>query len=290
MYEMKKGSVQSSHILESVIHFVVELVRMQCSSPILFLYCLKKLWLDRTFHHVQMIALLVESLGPLMLYIEEMRGIMNKELEHIHSVCNAKLVSADSSILLMNAYYTCRPDERPAIKRVEIPPQQRYLQYLLGEQFEKAQSRKDLQRIVGCLKGFNVTDDTTLLLLVHEILQVPARSALLIENLTVLVAQLAHDVPRLGCMLIDRLYERVFEFMDTMEREKMQEIVSLVELMGGLYTYLLIDEEQIVSLLYLFIEYGHTVSFNRKIERDRPLRRSENVSRFFHPDLSSRIL
>ena len=181
---MKKGGVQSSHLLESVVHFVIELVKMQCSSPILFLYCLKKLWMDRTLHHIQMIALLVESLGPLMLYIEEMQGIMNKELD----------------------------------------------------------------------------DTTTLLLIVHELLAVPIRSSLLVQNVTILAAKLAYNVPRLGCMLIDQIYERIFCFLDAMARERIQEITSLLDLVGMMFEYSLFSEDQIVNLLYLFIEYGHIVS------------------------------
>ena len=260
MYEMKKGSVQSSHILESVVHFVVELVRMQCSSPILFLYCLKKLWMDRTLHHIQMIALLVESLGPLMLFIEEMQGIMNKELDHVKTVCLSKVVNADSAVILMNAYYTCRPDERPAIKRVEIPPQQRYLQYLLGERLERAQRPRDLDGIVSRLMEFNIYDTTTLLLIVHELLAVPTRSSLLVQNVTILAAKLAYNVPRLGCMLIDQIYERIFCFLDAMAREKIQEIASLIDLVGMMFENSLFTEDQIVNLLYLFIEYGHIVS------------------------------
>lgn len=264
VFEMKKGSVQSSHVLEAVVRFVIELVKMQCSSPILFLYCLKKLWTDRTQHHILMIALLVESLGPLMLYVEEMRGIMNKELDHVKTVCLSKVVSADAAVILMNAYYVCRPDERPAIKRVEVPPQQRYLQFLLGEKLERAQRQRDLDQIVSSLACFNIYDTTTLLLIVHELLAVPIRSSLLVENATILIAKLAFNVPRLGCMLVDQIYERIFCFLDAMAREKIQEVVGLLDLVGMMFEYNLFSESQIVSLLYLFLEYGHIVpSFPR---------------------------
>ena len=102
--ELRFGKAASSYRLEAVVRFIVELVRMQCISPSLFFYCLHRLWKDRTFHHIQMIALFVELLGPLMLYLEEIRGIMNNELEHIKNICTSK--SLYECILCLSARRT----------------------------------------------------------------------------------------------------------------------------------------------------------------------------------------
>lgn len=65
--------------------------------------------------------------------MEQTASLMNKELDHIANVCRNNVVDSDCSAILMNAYYCCRPAEQPKVKRVKLPPAQRYLRHLLTE-------------------------------------------------------------------------------------------------------------------------------------------------------------
>ena len=257
--ELRFGKAASSYRLEAVVRFIVELVRMQCISPSLFFYCLHRLWKDRTFHHIQMIALFVELLGPLMLYLEEIRGIMNNELEHIKNICTSNVLSTDANTILMNAYYVCRPEERPKIKKIEIPPLQLFLRYLLGEKLEPNVSQTKIHRIACTILRYNIYDDQTLILIVQEILRTCHYSSPSIERLAFLSAEIAHYSPRFGCILLDMIFERIFHFLDTTAEQDMQEMMSIIDFVSNIFIYSLMEESQIFNILYLFIEYGHTV-------------------------------
>ena len=63
-------SARSASLLLSVANFISELIRFRVSPPSLFFWCLHKLWAQRNLDTIQVIALLVQQLGPLLLYIE----------------------------------------------------------------------------------------------------------------------------------------------------------------------------------------------------------------------------
>ena len=79
---------------------------------------------------------------------------MNYELQRVTEMCTNGIVDRDSASILMNAYYTCRPEERPVVRRVELPPQLRYLRYLLTEELLDNETDKHVEKIVSKIRKF----------------------------------------------------------------------------------------------------------------------------------------
>ena len=83
--------------LLSVSQFIIELLRFQVCKPVVFFYCIRRLWKYRTLESIQVLVLFIEKLGPLYLSMKEIASLMNSELNHILSVCKSKLVDLNAS-------------------------------------------------------------------------------------------------------------------------------------------------------------------------------------------------
>ena len=108
---------------------------------------------------------------------------MNKELDHIANVCRNNVVDSDCSAILMNAYYCCRPAEQPKVKRVKLPPAQRYLRHLLTESVVEKTTDAELTALASHILRFNLKDDNVMMLVVMEVLRAPSEAFTAIETL-----------------------------------------------------------------------------------------------------------
>lgn len=133
--------------LLDVTSFITEMVRFNEFRPSLFLYCLRKLRLLRSLESAQVIALLMERCGPVLLFVDQVRPSINYELDRLHDMCRNNIVDSDSAAVLMNAYYACRPQERPKVIRTQLPPQQRYLRHLLTDVLSPRDVDASCQRV-----------------------------------------------------------------------------------------------------------------------------------------------
>lgn len=207
-----------------------------------------------------MIALLVERLGPMLLFVEQTASLMNKELDHIANVCRNNVVDSDCAAILMNAYYRCRPAEQPKVKRLELPPQQKYLRYLLTERLVANSTDAELTAIASHIVRFNIRDDNVLTLIVMEILRAASEVFTIIETLARLGSILCHMVPKLRVFLLDTIFEQLCFLLEFMPNDSFQDAMSLIELVGWLYIYAVIHNNHIFFILYLLIEFGHYVT------------------------------
>lgn len=245
----------------SVVDFIVELIRFDISKPALFFYCLRRLVAIRSRESIQLIRVFVEKVGPLMLSKKTIQNMMNKELDHIRYLCKEKLVDSFCTELLMSAYYTCRPAERPRVKRVELPPYQRYVRYLLNERLFECRFQEDQEEIASHLLRMNLSDPNTLLMIVGEILRVPSTSYVLIEALALLCCEINVEYAPFLIMLVDAIYDRLMMILDFMPPNCQQEALALIEFVYTLYDFKLLSSSHIFYILYLLIEYGHNVLF-----------------------------
>ena len=157
--------------LLDVTSFITEMVRFNEFRPSLFLYCLRKLRLLRSLESAQVIALLMERCGPVLLFVDQVRPSINYELDRLHDMCRNNIVDSDSAAVLMNAYYACRPQERPKVIRTQLPPQQRYLRHLLTDVLSPRDVDASCQRVTEKLLKFPLEDDATLEMVVQEVLR-----------------------------------------------------------------------------------------------------------------------
>ena len=72
--------------LLDVTSFITEMVRFNEFRPSLFLYCLRKLRLLRSLESAQVIALLMERCGPVLLFVDQVRPSINYELDRLHDI------------------------------------------------------------------------------------------------------------------------------------------------------------------------------------------------------------
>ena len=209
-------------------------------------------------------ALLIERCGPLFLYIEQTRPSMNYELNHVKDMCMNGIVDRDSASILMNAYYTCRPEERPVVRRVELPPQQRYLRYLLTEELRDNETDEHVEQIVSKIRKFPLHVDEEMEVLVQEIFRVPSVCSPKIQSIAHVCCVLSHYIPRFKMMLINAIYEQLLLLLDLMRPDKYQETLSLMIFCSELYIFQTINDSHILFILYLLIEYNHYVSLFRQ--------------------------
>lgn len=245
--------------LMSVSEFIIELVRFDVFKPVLFFYCLRRLWRFRTLESIQVIVLFVEKLAPSLLTRKAIAPLVNSELNRIHALCNERVVDSNCSALLMNAYYICRPSERPRVKRVEVPPQQRYIQYLLNDRLVACRDYESQSEIASHILRYNLKDTNTLMMIVHEILKVPANSYISIEALVLLCCELNYQYKPFGVVLLDTIYEKLMMILDFMPGNIQQEALGLVQFIYLLYDFRMISNNAMYFILYLLIEYGHNV-------------------------------
>ncbi len=246
------------YLLE-VTYFITELIRFNVLKPSVFLYCLRKLQPLRTMESAQVIAVLIEQCGPVLLFIEQIQPSINYELDHIREICKNNVVDSDSAAILMNAYYTCHPDERPKVIHIELPPQQRYLRYLLTTELQQNETNTHCHFIAEKIMKYNLQEDTTMEMIVQEVLRIPTVCFTHIQSIAMLSAVICHYVPRFQMMLIDAIFEHLCIMLDFMQQDKYQETVSLMDFVNELYCYQVFTNDQLLFVLYLLIEYNHIV-------------------------------
>lgn len=248
------------YLLE-IVYFITELIRFNVLKPSVFLYCLRKLQPIRTIDSAQVMAVLIERCGPVLLFIEQIQPSVNYELDHIRDICKNNVIDSDSSAMLMNAYYTCRPDERPKVIHIELSPQQRYLRYLLSTELKEKETNEHCYFIYQKISSFPLQDDTTMEMIVQEVLRVPTICFMRTQSIAMLSAMISHYIPRFQMFLIDAIFEHICIILDLMEQDKYQETVSLMDFVNELYCYLVLNNDQLLFVLYLLIEYNHIVSY-----------------------------
>ena len=185
---------------------------------------------------------------------------MNKELDHIANVCRNNVVDSDCSAILMNAYYCCRPAEQPKVKRVKLPPAQRYLRHLLTECVVEKTTDAELTALASHILRFNLKDDNVMMLVVMEVMRAPSEAFTAIETLARLLTILCHSMPKIRVFLIDAIFEQLCFLLEFMPNDSFQDAMSLIEFVGWLYIYKVIHNNHIFFILYLLIEYGHYVT------------------------------
>ena len=171
------------------------------------------------------------------------------------------MIDSDSSAMLMNAYFTCRPDERPKVIHIELSPQQRYLRYLLSTELKEKETNEHCYFIYQKISSFPLQDDTTMEMIVQEVLRVPTICFMRTQSIAMLSAMISHYIPRFQMFLIDAIFEHICIILDLMEQDKYQETVSLMDFVNELYCYLVLTNDQLLFVLYLLIEYNHIVSY-----------------------------
>lgn len=253
--------------LLDVTSFITEMVRFNEFRPSLFLYCLRKLRLLRSLESAQLIALLIERCGPVLLFVDQVKPSINYELDHLREMCHNNIVDSDSAAILMNAYYACRPDERPKVIRVELPPQQRYLRHLLTDVLQSRSVDAHCQFIMEKVFKYPLEDDAVLEMIVQEVLRVPVVCYVNSQPIAQFAATLSHYVPRFQMMLVDAIFENLCVMLDSMQQDKYQETLSLVEFLSALYSLQVVNHHQIFFVLYLLIEYNHAVALSLSLHR-----------------------
>ena len=184
---------------------------------------------------------------------------MNYELQRVKEMCTNGIVDRDSASILMNAYYTCRPEERPVVRRVELPPQLRYLRYLLTEELLDNETDKHVEKIVSKIRKFPLHVDEEMEVIVQEVLRVPSACNPKIQSIAHVCCVLSYYVPRFRMMLVDAVYEQLCLLLDLMRPDKYQETLSLMNFVSELYIFETINDSHILFILYLLIEYNHYV-------------------------------
>ena len=248
-----------SYLLE-IVYFITELIRFNVLKPSVFLYCLRKLQPIRTIDSAQVMAVLIERCGPVLLFVEQIQPSINYELDHIRDICKNNVIDSDSSAMLMNAYYICRPNERPKVIHIELSPQQRYLRYLLSTELREREKLIHCRAIFEKIIKYPIQEDTTLEMIVQEILRIPTICFTRIRSLAMLTSILCNYSIRFKMILVDAIFEHICIILDLMEQDKYQETVSLIDYVNEIYCYQILNDDQLLFVLYLLIEYNHIVT------------------------------
>ena len=116
------------------------------------------------------------------------------------------------------------------------------------------------QRVTEKLLKFPLEDDATLEMVVQEVLRLPVVCFVNSQPAAQLAATVSHYVPRFQMVLVDAVFESLCVMLDSMQQDRYQETVSLVEFLCALYSLQVVNHHQIFFVLYLLIEYNHAVT------------------------------
>eukprot|EP00004_Rigifila_ramosa_P014399 TRINITY_DN3273_c0_g1_i1.p1 TRINITY_DN3273_c0_g1~~TRINITY_DN3273_c0_g1_i1.p1 ORF type:complete len:1281 (-),score=385.32 TRINITY_DN3273_c0_g1_i1:121-3921(-) len=244
----KKDQLKIEQKIRNV-RFLGELAKFRvCPFPVIF-QTLKACIDDFTHHNIDMCCALLESCGNFLYRLQETQMRMSILLDTILRLKNVKHLDNRMDTMVENAYYQCRPPDRPerAIQKQD-PPLIRYIRKLVYDDLtpltvepvaEKLRKLPDEPAIVSCV--------LTTLFEVHS-----GRFGC-VPTVACLCAHLLPHRPAIIVRLADMVLEDIrAKLLENNYRQSQQRVV-MIKFAGELFNYCVFDAPIVLTLLYMLI-------------------------------------
>uniref|UniRef100_A0A6B2KWV6 MIF4G domain-containing protein n=1 Tax=Arcella intermedia TaxID=1963864 RepID=A0A6B2KWV6_9EUKA len=233
------------------IKFLSELVKFKvCPSSVIF-KCLKMCLDDFVHHNVDVTCALLETCGRFLYKTPETSTRTQNLLERMIRLKGSKNFDNKQETLIENAYYSCKPPERPALIQKERTMIQRYIRKLVYEDL----TEKNLH---GIMKKFRMMDWTVNEAdIIHIILKVHKCKYSSIPALASMVSGLSRYHEEFAIKLVDGLLEDIRIGLEKNEYTYNQKLIISIKFLGELYNYSLIEHPLIFDTLYSILGLTH---------------------------------
>ncbi|KAK9868805.1 hypothetical protein WJX84_002149 [Apatococcus fuscideae] len=231
--------------------YLSELVKFRSMPFGSFFVLLKSLLDDFAQSNVETAATLVEAAGRFLYSLPETRVRMSNMLEVMQRLKIAKNLNIRQAMLVENAYYICRPPDRPTIEKRERTPLQQYMRHLVHDQL----TQDDTKQILRKLRRLPWAENEPYL--IRCLLSASTGRYSLAPVLASLTAGLSRYHPSLRTGVIDSLLEEVRSGMEEPHLGTYQRRMGHIVLLGEMYNYKLVDSRIIFDTLHLFLWYGN---------------------------------
>ncbi|KAK9828252.1 hypothetical protein WJX74_005743 [Apatococcus lobatus] len=232
--------------------YLAELIKFRCMPFGAFFVLLKSLLDDFAQSNVETAATMVEAAGRFLYSLPETCIRMSNMLEVMQRLKIAKNLNIRQAMLVENAYYICRPPDRPAIEKKDRTPLQLYICYLVHDQLAQAD---EIKQIMQKLRRLAWSENEPYL--IRCLLSASVGRYSLAPMLSSLTAGLSRYHPSLRVGVVDSLLEEVRAGLEEPHQGTYQRRMGHIVLLGDMYNYKLVDSRIIFDTLNMFLWFGH---------------------------------
>ncbi|GAB2276703.1 Regulator of nonsense transcripts upf2 [Dionaea muscipula] len=233
------------------IRFIGELCKFKIAPPGLVFSCLKACLDDFSHHNIDVACNLLETCGRFLYRSPETAMRMGNMLEILMRLKNVKNLDPRHSTLVENAYYLCKPPERPARVAKVRPPLHQYIRKLLFSDLDKS----SIEHVLRQLRKLPWTECEPYLL--KCFLKVHRGKYGQIHLVASLTAGLSRYHDEFAVAVVDEVLEQIRRGLELNDYGMQQWRLAHMRFLGELYNYEHVDSSVIFETLYLILAFGH---------------------------------
>ncbi|KAL8162192.1 hypothetical protein V2J09_013681 [Rumex salicifolius] len=233
------------------IRFIGELCKFKIAPAGLVFTCLKACLDDFTHHNIDVACNLLEICGRFLYRSPETAVRMANMLEILMRLKNVKNLDPRHSTLVENAYYLCKPPERPARVTKVRPPLHQYIRKLLFSDLDKS----SIEHVLRQLRKLPWSECEPYLL--KCFLKVHRGKYGQIHLIASLTAGLSRYHDEFAVAVVDEVLEEIRVGLELNDYGMQQRRLAHMRFLGELYNYEHVDSSVIFETLYLILVFGY---------------------------------
>ncbi|GAB2225830.1 hypothetical protein Droror1_Dr00021597 [Drosera rotundifolia] len=233
------------------IRFLGELCKFKVAASGFIFNCLKACLDDFSHHNIDVACNLLETCGRFLYRSPETATRMGNMLDILMRLKNVKNLDPRHSTLVENAYYLCKPPDRPARVAKSRPPLYQYARKLIFSDLDKW----SIEHVLRQLRKLPWTECEPYLL--KCFLKVHRGKYGQIHLIASLTAGLSRYHDEFAVAVVDEVLEKIRLGLELNDYDMQQRRLAYMRLLGELYNYELVDSSLIFETLYLMLAFGH---------------------------------
>ncbi|GLT88919.1 hypothetical protein SLE2022_069260 [Rubroshorea leprosula] len=233
------------------IRFIGELCKFRIAQPGLVFSCLKACLDDFTHHNIDVACNLLETCGRFLYRSPETTIRMTNMLEILMRLKNVKNLDPRHSTLVENAYYLCKPPERPARVSKVRPPLHQYIRKLLFTDLDKS----SIEHVLRQLRKLPWNECEPYIL--KCFMKVHKGKYAQIHLIASLTAGLSRYHDEFAVAVVDEVLEEIRVGLELNDYGMQQRRIAHMRFLGELYNYEHVDSSVIFETLHLILVFGH---------------------------------
>lgn len=233
--------------------YLGELTKFGVTPSHAIFHCLKVCLDDFSGPSIEYLSTLLECCGRFLLRTEATAERMRSLLELLRRKRAAKSLDHRHLLLLDNAYFHCNPPERRAAEVKHRSTLELYIRHLIYDRL----NRRSVSQVLKLLRKLPWSDPEVLTVLGEIFIRVWRVKFSDIHLLAILLADLQPFHPDFIVAVTDAVCEEVRVGMETNLFKFNQRRMAIVQYIGELYNYRLINSALIFDQLWSFVTFGH---------------------------------
>ena len=249
-----------------------ELCKFKMVSPGIVFACLKSCTDDFIHHNIEVACQLLETCGRYLYKNPETSVRMSNTLDTIMRLKKAKNLDQHHTMLLDNAFFTCKPPERPALRAKKRSELHEYIRHLMFVTL----SSGSLSRMVSQIRKLPWARSEPYI--VRCVLKVHKFRFSHIHLVAELVAKLGRYHDTLLVTIVDELLEEIRAGLERTSPPKPQRLVACCKLLAELYNTKVLDTPVLFDTLFFILSFGYGASSSMAAAGDSVPRGSDSGS------------